>query len=150
MDDFSRVVLLTHAAATLFMVGLIWFVQIVHYPLFDQVGREAFVSYERHHQRLTTWVVAPPMLLELLTAILLVAWDFSFLGAAVRWAALALLVLIWLTTIFVQMPQHTTLAKSWDEKVQRKLVAGNWVRTIAWSLRGALVLWMLGQSVHAS
>jgi hypothetical protein len=26
--------LLAHAAATLFMVGVIWFVQLVHYPLF--------------------------------------------------------------------------------------------------------------------
>ena len=30
--------LLLHAGATFFMCGLIWFVQIVHYPLFAQVG----------------------------------------------------------------------------------------------------------------
>ncbi|MFY0528690.1 hypothetical protein ACN28I_37835 [Archangium gephyra] len=33
----TPLVLLAHAAATLFMVGLIWFVQVVHYPLFSRV-----------------------------------------------------------------------------------------------------------------
>jgi hypothetical protein len=30
--------LLANAAATFFMVGVIWFVQVVHYPLFARVG----------------------------------------------------------------------------------------------------------------
>ena len=33
-----KVIFLAHIAATLFMCGAIWFVQIVHYPLFEQVG----------------------------------------------------------------------------------------------------------------
>lgn len=31
--------LLVHAAVTLYMTGVIWFVQVVHYPLFSCVGR---------------------------------------------------------------------------------------------------------------
>jgi hypothetical protein len=38
--DMVKLVLLANLAATFFMVGLIWFVQIVHYPLFGQVGRD--------------------------------------------------------------------------------------------------------------
>jgi hypothetical protein len=34
--------LLANAAATLFMVGVIRFVQVVHYPLFARVGRPGF------------------------------------------------------------------------------------------------------------
>ena len=37
-----ELILLTQVFATLFMVGLIWFVQIVHYPLYAKVGREQF------------------------------------------------------------------------------------------------------------
>lgn len=33
-------ILLANVVSTLFMVGLIWMVQIVHYPLFDDVGQE--------------------------------------------------------------------------------------------------------------
>jgi hypothetical protein len=57
-------VLLANLAATLFMVGVIWFVQVVHYPLFSRVGSEKFSLYPKAHSRLTTYVVGPPMLVE--------------------------------------------------------------------------------------
>ena len=60
-----------HAAATGVMTGLIWFVQVVHYPLLARVGAASFVEYERAHVRRTTWVVAPAMLVEAATAIVL-------------------------------------------------------------------------------
>ena len=62
------VLLLTHAAATLFLVGLIWFVQIVHYPLMARVPVSEFAAYEHEHQNPTTFAVAPTMLIEVLTA----------------------------------------------------------------------------------
>jgi hypothetical protein len=64
-------ILLLHAAATLSMTGLIWFVQVVHYPLMARVGRVGFADYEAAHTRRTTWVVAPPMLIEGFTAVVL-------------------------------------------------------------------------------
>jgi hypothetical protein len=51
-------VLLVHVAAAWAMVGLIWFVQLVHHPLFSAVGSSAFTGYEARHMRRTTWVVA--------------------------------------------------------------------------------------------
>ena len=48
-----------HAAATLYMTGLIWFVQVVHYPLMGLTGKAEFSAYEQRHTLLTTWVVAP-------------------------------------------------------------------------------------------
>lgn len=59
-----KYVLLAHVAATLFMVGVIWFVQVVHYPLFPRVGPEKFSLYLEAHSRLTTYVVGSPMLVE--------------------------------------------------------------------------------------
>ena len=64
--------ILLHIATTFSMVGLIWFVQIVHYPLMDRVRREGFRRYEMDHQRLTSWVVAPLMATELLSTVLLI------------------------------------------------------------------------------
>ena len=54
------------------MVGVIWFVQVVHYPLFSSVGPEKFTVYSEAHSRLTTYVVGPPMLVDVATALLLV------------------------------------------------------------------------------
>jgi hypothetical protein len=63
-----QTVLLIHALVTWFMTGLIWFVQVVHYPLMAAVGSPGFAAYEAAHSRRTTWVVAPVMLAEAATA----------------------------------------------------------------------------------
>ena len=73
MDAISLTLLLCHAAATLFMVGLIWFVQRVHYPLLSGVGSREFATYEQAHVGRTFPVVGPPMVLEAATAAALVA-----------------------------------------------------------------------------
>ena len=132
------------------MVGLIWFVQIVHYPLLSQVGREHFRRYEMDHQRLTSCVVGPLMLLELVTAIALLWLSPTELGSFSVWLGLILIASIWLMTYSIQVPQHAALVLSYDPSVQRRLVAGNWYRTAAWTARGMLVLWMVGQMIHAS
>jgi uncharacterized membrane protein len=147
MVETAKWILLAHFAATMAMVGLIWFVQIVHYPLFSQVGRENFRRYEIDHPRLTTWVVAPWMLLELATAILLLWYRPLGFGSIPVWLGLVLAAAIWMMTYGIQVPQHASLVMSYDADVQRRLVTGNWFRTVAWTARGALVLWMVGQAI---
>ena len=142
--------LLAHLATTLSMVGLIWFVQIVHYPLMAQVGSNDFSRFETEHQRLTTWVVAPLMLGEFATAILLLWHRPQGCSQTLVWLGLALLAIIWLATYTVQVPQHTALAASFNAEVHRSLVNGNWIRTLAWSARGGLVLWIVGQAISYS
>lgn len=146
--DIANWTLLFQVGATLAMVGLIWFVQIVHYPLMSQVPREGFRRYEMDHQRLTTWVVAPLMLTELSTAILLFWFRPEGIGSGAVWLGLILLLSIWLATYSVQVPQHASLVLSFDPDVHRRLVLGNWYRTIAWSVRGVIVLWMVGQLIR--
>ena len=63
-----NVVLLTHLICT---VWADWFVQVVHYPLMSMVGEANYQTFQRAHMRQTTWV-SPPMLLEALTAVVLV------------------------------------------------------------------------------
>jgi len=145
MNDITRWTLLLQVASTLAMVGLIWFVQVVHYPLLAQVGREGFRRYEMDHQRLTTWVVAPLMLTELVTAMLLFWWRPAGVGSMTIWCGLLLLALIWLMTYAVQVPQHAALVLSYDATLQKRLVSGNWFRTVAWTARGMLALGMLEQ-----
>ena len=141
-DSYIRLLFLIHAAVTLLMVGVIWFVQVVHYPLLSYVGHSEFAAYERHHRAFIKWLVAPLMLLEGVTAVFL----FLFPAAAVSdwqlWNGIALLSLIWFSTAFVQVPCHNILSKAFDPAVHQRLVRTNWLRTIAWSLRGGLVLSM--------
>lgn len=137
-------ILLVHAAATWFMVGLIWFVQVVHYPLFDRVGADESPRYAADHQRLTTWVVGPPMLVEALTAAaLLLVLPVELRGWA--WLGLALLAGVWLSTALLQVPQHQALLGGFSAAAYRKLVLSNWLRTVLWSARGMLALGLIAK-----
>lgn len=131
--------LAAHAFITIFLTGLIWFVQIVHYPLFKRVGVLEFARYERENTRRTGWLVGAPMLLEFALA---VALAFS-LGGSLAWGGLGILVIIWLSTAVRQVPLHQRLLSGFDPSVHQRLVRSNWVRTIAWSLRAMLALIML-------
>ncbi|MDA0659374.1 MAG: hypothetical protein O2931_13845 [Planctomycetota bacterium] len=147
-DPTIRLLFLAHVASSLYMVGLIWFVQVVHYPLFDSVGNREFPSYEQRHTALTTWVVAPPMLIEGTTAVLLVLFRPSSVPEWSAWLGLALLGVSWLSTAFIQVPCHELLSKVFESNVHQRLVLTNWLRTAAWSLHGALVLWMAWSSLR--
>lgn len=136
-------VFLAHVAATWMMVGLIWFVQIVHYPLFAQVGTNRFAEYEIAHSRWTTWVVGPPMLVEAATALVLLLAKPERISSVHLWLGIILLLIIWLSTAFLQVPQHEILTRGFAADAHRFLVTSNWIRTVAWTLRGVLVLTML-------
>lgn len=136
-------VLLVNAAATLYMVGVIWFVQIVHYPLFGRVGEQGFQTYSEAHSRLTTYAVGPPMLAEAGTALLLVPLRPTGVPLGAALFGLALVGVIWASTALLQVPRHNAFARGFDRAAWRGLVATNWVRTAAWSTRGLLVLWMV-------
>lgn len=141
-DALFRLLFLLHVGATWYMIGIIWFVQVVHYPLFARVGHLEFRQYEQHHTAMTTWVVAPPMLVEAITAVLLCWFRPSDIAAWHVWLGMTLLVVIWLSTAFLQVPCHNMLSEGFDTDVYQRLVATNWIRTVAWSVRGFLVVWM--------
>ncbi|MFN3167659.1 MAG: hypothetical protein ACE37H_11405 [Phycisphaeraceae bacterium] len=136
-------ILLLHAFATLYMAGLIWFVQLVHYPLMAAVGRDGYADYQRLHERRTGWAVGPAMLVELSTAIAVVLLRPDAVAPWLAWLGLALVVLIWLSTALLQVPCHKRLGKGFDEHAHRRLVATNWLRTALWSARGVVALAML-------
>ena len=129
-----------HLVATTFMVGLIFFVQIVHYPLMARVDRASFVEYERAHTVRTGWVVIPPMLVELGSAVWLVAAPPSEDVRSLAMAGLALLCVIWASTAALQAPAHGRLLEGFDSGAHRRLVRTNWVRVVAWAARVPVAL----------
>lgn len=138
-----NIILLIHAAATLYLVGLIWFVQLVHYPLMEKVGEQGYSAYQELHERKTTWAVAPAMLIELACSIGLVIELPASIAPWFAWLGLVLVVLLWLSTALLQVPCHRKLREGFHAAAYRKLVATNWIRTALWSARGVLALWML-------
>jgi hypothetical protein len=132
-------ILTLHAAFTLYMTGVIWFVQWVHYPLFREVSPAQFEHYQKEHMRRTAWVVAIPMLLEFGCSILIA---FT-LQTALAWTGFLLVALIWVITASFQVPAHRRLSHGFDAATHRRLVLTNWARTALWTARSVIALALL-------
>jgi hypothetical protein len=145
MHSLPAALFLVQYAATLFMTGLIWFVQIVHYPLFATVHAHtapaAFLAYETSHASRTSFVVFPPMAFELLTALAALFPSFrpAFLSQPAAIASALLVIFIWVSTGLLQVPLHNRLAANPTQATIRRLVLSNWLRTLLWTARAALL-----------
>lgn len=128
--------------STCALFGLIWFVQIVHYPLHALVGPQEFPRYEAEHANRTGYVAAPLMLLELATAAAMLLSRFrpAQIPAHQAWFGLVLVALIWLCTFAVQVPLHNRLHREHNRDSIQQLIRTNWLRTVLWTLRAVLVL----------
>ncbi|RSK49494.1 hypothetical protein [Hymenobacter rigui] len=133
--------LLLNFALAAYLTGLIWTVQLVHYPGFAQVAPEKFPAFHRQHSTRISWVVMAPMVLELGLAAWL-AWQAPELGAA-RWWQLGLVLLVWASTFFITVPFHNRLGHGYDYVAIDGLVRTNWPRTLAWTARAGLLGWLL-------
>lgn len=137
----TEAMLLAHASATWFMTGLAWFVQVVHYPLLAQVGEAQRARYAVSHQRRTTLIVGPAMLIEAGCAAWLIAGGSG--PAALLWPGAALLGGIWALTFAVLVPLHARLAASGEPRAIAGLVRWNAARTALWTLRAVLATMLI-------
>ncbi|MCB2378684.1 hypothetical protein LGH70_13870 [Hymenobacter sp. BT635] len=132
-------------ALACYLTGVIWTVQLVHYPGFAQVPAAGFGAFHQAHLRRMGWVVLAPMVAELLLATGLGWAGREVLGAA-GWWSLVLVVGIWAATFFVSVPFHNRLGQEGYNYVAIDgLVRTNWLRTLAWTLRLLLLGWLLWQ-----
>jgi len=136
-------IFLAQVCATMAMVGIIWFAQIVHYPLFTKVDPGSFIPYQDFNLRRTVLIVVPLQMVEMGTALLLVWKTPAELLPLQVWSNLILIIFIWCSTVFLQVPRHYRLTRGFDAKGINFLIKTNWIRTIGWSLRCVLVLWMV-------
>ena len=125
------------------MFGVIWMVQIVHYPLMRFVSGEQFARFETAHRVRISWVVGPLMAVEGVCVLAFLfappaglPWWLPWAGAGAEAIAIG-------TTAFVSAPLHEKLNAHFDPATLNRLVATNWIRTIAWTCRAGLAIAML-------
>ena len=137
-----------HLVATAAMTAILWFVQIVHYPLFAKVGPDHFVEYERSNTQRTSLVVGPPLAVEGLTAVLLFVAPPEGVGRAIPFVSGVLLAVVLLSTIAVQVPLHGSLSERFDTALVTRLVRSNWLRTVGWTARVVLATVIVWRAVR--
>lgn len=140
--DAGQAFLLAETAATIFMSGVLWTMQLLNYPLLGLVGRDAFTGYETAHNRRFGLVVVPGVLAAAAGAIGLLAIQPQQIPLWAPACELGLVVAVIVSTAVLQGRQHAALAQGFDERILRLLVRSNWIRVIAWSAAGVLALWM--------
>ncbi|RAP29526.1 hypothetical protein DID78_03530 [Candidatus Marinamargulisbacteria bacterium SCGC AG-343-D04] len=125
-----------HFLSSFWMMTVIWFVQIVHYPLFAYVPKYSRIEYSRKHQQWISVLVMPGMLIEAISLVLL-GKEMLFNQ---QWILMLLsLLIIWGSTFFLQVPCHNNLLKDPNDRIVRKLVSTNWIRTFFWTLKTIIV-----------
>ena len=121
------------------MVGLIWTIHVVHYPLFAFVP-EPYEPFQAEHMRRITWLLVLPWGVEVLSALgLFLTAD----AGGERWWSLlggALVVAIVGVTGLLAAPAHGRLLERFDADLHRRLMRVDLLRSILWTLRGGVAL----------
>ncbi len=143
MSTLDATVVVAALAATWAMTGVIWVIQLVHYPIFDAIERGAdddrWRSFGNRHRRSISYVVGPFMLAEGVTGLWLVAAPPGDVGRLLPLIALFLMALAYGSTALISVPLHERLTHRFDADAHRRLVDTNWIRTGAWTARGVVV-----------
>ena len=126
--------ILLNFIVTLTMLSIIMVTQIVSYPLFLNVDEKIFTSYHSEYVKRITIIVMPIMIIELALTIML----YYVLDGFLSQVFLISLVMIFISTVIIQVPIHNKLKFSYDEYLAKKLIKTNWIRTFLWSLKALI------------
>ncbi len=143
-----RPVLITHLASTLFMVGMIWTIHYVHYPLFAHVGESTYIAFQSEHVNRIGKLLLLPWLTEGVT--LLAVLILAFLGQRrdLRLPAflngLGMAIALIISGVW-SAPAHGELADGFDAAVHDRLMTANLVRSFAWTLCGICAVWIVAR-----
>ncbi|MDE0846911.1 MAG: hypothetical protein ACJ05G_10535 [Actinomycetota bacterium] len=137
----ESLIVLASVTSAAFMAGVLWIIQVVHYPLLREVPVKSIVEISHRHQSLIIRVVGPVMVIEAASSALafLVVPSDALPIAFISFCFLAVAVSV---TLFQAVPLHAKIGRGESELIP-KLIKVNWIRTAAWSIRiplGALLV----------
>jgi len=132
--------LLTNLAVTLFLTGVTWSLQLVQFPMMLRARETDFAGYVREQRKRNTLLMAVPMVVELVTGVWLLATPLPHRNV---FHGVVLLAFIWFMTFWSIVPLHRRIMRGFDESAIRILIRDNWIRTICWSGRAGLMIWIV-------
>ena len=116
----------------IYNAGCMTTLQLQHYGIYPAVGQEHFAAYIRANNRAAALPTIVPAMLLLLSSMVLVVRRPGFVSPSEAAVLLGLNLVALLSTFVWQRPLHSRLAGSgYDEAIVRRLIATNWIRTIA-------------------
>jgi hypothetical protein len=147
--ELANLVLIAWASLVFWVLGQIWFGQIVVYPLFALVGEAEYTRYHTFYSsRIPLPVIIPGF------ASFLFPLPLAVLGPALpAWMTLANLgcgVVGLLVTVLLEIPRHARLARKRDASMIDELIRYNWPRTLSITAQAFVTVAMLHHAFGAS
>ena len=131
-----------HLVSTSFMVGVIWIVQLVHYPTFLFIDEQKSNDFQKFHMSRISYIVMPAMTTELFSGIYIFIYSNMAIDSNLFLLALTVLIINWIITALVFVKMHNKLLINYKIEIISLLVKWNWLRTLLWSVRLILLLRM--------
>ncbi len=148
LQRYTRLLVIAHMASTLFMVGLIWTIHYVHYPLFAHVGESTYVEFQSEHVNRIGKLLLLPWLAEGVTLLGILPLAFFGTRRDLRLPAflngLGMAIALVISGVW-SAPAHGELADGFDADLHQRLMNANLVRTLAWTLCGISAVWLLAR-----
>ncbi len=135
------IIFIINLFCSFFLCGLIWIIQLVHYPMFHKVSEKQFICTMQHHQKHISFIVVPVMIAELISSAALSY--YADIYQSLHIAGLIVVISIWLITFFFQVPQHAYLMNGYNFKTVNRLISTNKTRTVLWTLKSILTVYIL-------
>ena len=117
----------------LIMVGVSLITHFVTYPSFKLIKSSSFLEFHKSYTNKMLFIVAPVMILELISTLFLLIFDISDNNTDI--GLLITLILIWFLTFFTIVPIHKKLFLNYDKDLNQKLIKYNGIRTILWIIK---------------
>lgn len=146
----SQLYLLLWSALSFWVLGQIWLVQIVIYPLFARVGVAEYVDYHRFYSSRIPLPIILPGFASFLLPIAL-----AFFGPDVpAWMTAANIltgIVGLLVTVLLEIPRHGRLEKGGkNDATIAELIRYNWPRTASITAQAAvtvaMLIWVFGRN----
>ena len=115
------------------MVGVSLITQFVTYPSFKLIKSSSFSEFHKSYTNKMLFIVAPVMILELISSLFLVIFYLSDNNTEI--GLLITLMLIWFLTFFIIVPIHNKLTLNYNKDLNQKLIKYNGLRTILWIIK---------------
>ena len=115
------------------MVGVSLITHFVTYPSFKLIRSSLFSEFHKSYTNKMLFIVAPVMILELISSLFLVIFDVSDNNTEI--GLLISLLLIWFLTFFIIVPIHNKLTENYNKDLNQKLIKYNGLRTIFWIIK---------------
>lgn len=119
--------------SNLIMVGVSLITHFVTYPSFRLIKSSLFSEFHKSYTNKMLFIVAPVMILELISSLFLVIFDVSDNNTEI--GLLISLLLIWFLTFFIIVPIHNKLTVNYNKDLNQKLIKYNGLRTIFWIIK---------------